>query len=200
MERIGGEQGAPHAERLDQGRHGRNLVGGVADLLVRQDQGGLAGEGAQHVRRRPVVQMVEAAPERLAVERDDARPGRRRAVAQGPGVPAEGGLQRGRIERLEQGAHGVDGRRAAEAGAEGRVEALAMHADEHPNAAVGGGAGQDGQHREEQQVGERVALALAAAWVRDLLQGGEQASERHHDGLRHGRGGAGPPLTGHPPP
>lgn len=37
MERVGGEQDAPHAERLDQGRHGRNLVGGVADLLVRQD-------------------------------------------------------------------------------------------------------------------------------------------------------------------
>src|SRR5688500_12247203 len=122
MERVGGEQGAPHAENLDQGLHGRNLVGCVADLPVRQDQGGLAGEGAQHVRRRPVVQMVEAAPERLAVERDDARSGCRCRIAQLSGMPAEGGLHLGRIERLEQGAHGGDGRRAAEAGAEGRVE------------------------------------------------------------------------------
>jgi hypothetical protein len=50
--------------------------------------------------------MVEAAPEGLAVERDDARSGRRRRrITQPSGMPAEGGLRRGRIERLEQGAH-----------------------------------------------------------------------------------------------
>src|SRR3954468_7725235 len=35
-----------------------------------------------------------------------------------------------------------------------------------------------------QQGSEAVAPALAAARVRDLLQGGEQAGERHHGGLR----------------
>jgi hypothetical protein len=44
--------------------------------------------------------------------------------------------------------------------------------DEQADAAVGGGAGQDGQHREQQQGSEAVALALAAAWVGDLVQGG----------------------------
>ena len=126
------------------------------------------------MRRSPVVQIVEAALERLAVARDDARSGRRCRIAQLSGMPAEGGLQLGRGERLEQGAHGVDGRRSAEAGAEGRVEALAMHADEHPNAAVGGGARQDGQHGEEQQVGERIAPALRAARVRALFQQGQR--------------------------
>ena len=100
-------------------------------------------------------------------------------------MAAEGGLQLGRVERVQEGAQRVDGRGAAEAGAEGGVEPLAVHADEQADAAVGGRAGQDGQDAEQQQVGEAVAPALAAARVRDL-QGGEQAGERHHGGLRCG--------------
>ena len=57
-----------------------------------------------------------------------------------------------------------------------------MHADEGQDAAVGGGAGQDGQHGEEQQVGERVAATLTATRVGDPFQGGEQAGERYHGG------------------
>jgi hypothetical protein len=111
-------------------------------------------------------------------------------------MSAERGLQLGWIERLEQAAQGIDCRGAAEAGAEGGIEMLAMHGDEGPHAAVGGGAGQDRQYREQQQVGEAVALALAAAWVGDLLQGGEQAGERHHGGLR----GKGMALNSPDPP
>ena len=59
-----------------------------------------------------------------------------------------------------------------------------MHADEQADAAVGGGAGQDGQHRKQQQGGKAVTLSLAAARIGDLFQGGEQAGERHHGGLR----------------
>src|SRR4051794_41254181 len=93
---------------------------------------------------------------------------------------AEGGLDLGRVERVEEGARGVDGGRATEAGTEDGVEPLAMHADEQADAAVGGGAGQDGQYREQQQVGERVAATLPAARVRDPFQGGEQPGERYH--------------------
>ena len=59
-----------------------------------------------------------------------------------------------------------------------------MHADEQADAAVGGGAREDRQDREQQQGSEAVTLALAAARVGDLFQGGEQAGERHHGGLR----------------
>src|SRR5215217_332242 len=183
---VGGEQRSPHAELPDQGLRRRDLLGRGADLLVRQDQRGLAGEGAQHVRGRRVVQVVEAAPERLAVERDHPRPRSRCRLAERPGMPAEGGLQIGRLERLEQAAERVHGRRAPEARAEGGVQALPVDADEDPDAAVGGGARQDGQHGEEQQVGERVAAALPAARVGDLFQGGDQASERHHGGSSTG--------------
>src|SRR3982751_6538095 len=88
------------------------------------------------------------------------------------------------VPSMQEGAQRVDGRGAAEAGAEGGVEPLAMHADEQADAAVGGRAGQDGQHREQQQVGEAVTLALAAARVGDPVQGGEQAGERHHGSFR----------------
>ena len=71
VQRIGGEQDASHPEFLDQGLDGRDLLGSVADLPVRQDQGGLAGKRAQHVRGRDIVQMVEAALERLTIEGDD---------------------------------------------------------------------------------------------------------------------------------
>src|SRR5688572_4311664 len=126
----------------------------------------------------------EAAAQRLAIQRDDPPPWRGGGVTKMLGMAAEGGLDRGRVERVHEGAQRVDGRGAAEAGAEGGVEPLAMHADEQADAAVGGGAGQHRQHREQQQGSEAVTLALAAARVGDLVQGGEQAGERHHGGLR----------------
>jgi hypothetical protein len=81
MQRVGGEQHAPQAEVIDQGLHGRNLVGRAGDLLVRQNQCGLGGEGTEHVRGGAVVQVVEAATQRLAIERNDAQPRLRNAVA-----------------------------------------------------------------------------------------------------------------------
>ena len=74
MQGIGGEQHPAHAECFDQRLRGRDLLGRATDLLVRQDQRGLAGERAQHVRCGAVVQMVEAALERFAVQRDDTEP------------------------------------------------------------------------------------------------------------------------------
>jgi hypothetical protein len=180
---VGGEQDAPQAQPLDQRLRRRDLVA-LDDLLVGQDERRLAGERAEHLRRGPVVQVVEAAAQRLAVQRDDPLRRRSGGAPELLGVAAEGGLEVGRVERVQEGAQRVDGRRAPEAGAEGGVEPLAVHADEQADAAVGGGARQDGQHREQQQVGQRVALALAATRVGDLLQGGEQAGERHHGGFR----------------
>ena len=181
MQGIGGEQDATHAEGPDQRLRRRDLVA-FGDLLMSQDERRLAGERAEHLGGGPVVQVVEAALERLAVERDHPRSARRHPAAQPSGVPAKGGLQLGRVERQEQGAQRVDGRRPAQRGAEHRVQALAMHGDEHQDAAVGGGAREDGQHREQQQVGQRVAPSLAAARVGDPVQGGEQVGERHHGG------------------
>src|SRR3954453_8587980 len=200
---VGGEQDAAQAQPLDQ-RLGRRDLVAPGDLLVGQDQRGLAGEGAEHLGGGPVVEMVEAAPQRLAVQRDDTPPRRGGSAIEPLGVAAEGGLQLGRVERVEEGAQGVDGGGAAEAGAEGGVEPLAVRADEQADAAVGGGAGQDGKDAEQQQGSQGIAPALPAARVRDLLQGGEQAGERHHGGLRCGGrsvlNGPGAPLLPRPHP
>jgi len=40
---------------------------------VREDQGGVTGEGAEHVDRLAVGQVVEAAAQRLAIECDRAQ-------------------------------------------------------------------------------------------------------------------------------
>jgi hypothetical protein len=171
---------------------------------VGQDERVLAGERAEHLRRGPVVQVVEAAPQRLAVQRDDPPPRRGGGVPELLGMVAEGGLDLGRVERVEEGAQGVDGGCATEAGTEDGVEPLAMHADEQADAAVGGSAGQDGKDAEQQQGSQGIALALPAARVRDLLQGGEQAGEGHHGGLRCGGrsvlNGPGAPLLPRPHP
>jgi hypothetical protein len=200
---IGGEQDAAQAQPLDQRLRRRDLVA-FGDLLVGQDERRLAGERAEHLGGGPVVQVVEAAAQRLAVQRHDPPPRRGGGVIELLGVAAEGGLQLGRVERVQEGAQRVDRRGAAEAGAEGHVQPLAMHADEQADAAVGGGAGQHRQDAEQQQVGEAVAPALAAARVGDPVQGGEQAGERHHGSFR-GEGStlnssAAPPVPRPPTP
>jgi hypothetical protein len=194
---VGGEQGAAHAELLDQGPRRRDLLGRGTDLPVGQDQGGLAGERAEHVRGGRVVQVVEAAPEGLAVQGDDGRRARpRRRLVQPPGVAAESRLEVGGIEGQEQVAQRVHGRDPAQAGAEGGVQALPVHVDERQDAAVGGGAGQHGEGREQEQVGQRVAPALAAARVGDLRKGCEQSGERDHGCLHDERRR----LNDHPSP
>src|SRR3712207_4959770 len=180
---VGGEQHAPYPEFLDQGLGGADLVA-LIDLLVGQDERRLAGEGAEHLGGGLVVEMVEAAPQRLAVQGDDPPPWPGGGVPKMLGMTAKSGLDRGRIERVQQGAQRVDSRGATEAGAEGGVEPLAVHADEQADATVGGGAGQHRQDAEQQQESEAVTLALAAARIGDLAQGGEQAGEWHHGGLR----------------
>jgi hypothetical protein len=151
VQRVSGEQHTPHPEFLDQGLDGGDLVA-LGDLLVGEDERRFAAESTQHLGSGLVIQVIEAAPEGFAVERDDAPAGRRGRTAQLGGMVAEGGLKLGRIEGLEQGAQRVDRRRGPEAGAEGGVEPLAMHADEQADTAVGGGAGQHGQDAEQQQV------------------------------------------------
>src|SRR5215213_7136879 len=88
---IGGEQDAAQAQLLDQHLDRRDLVA-FDDLLMREDKGRLAGERAQHLGGGLVVQMVEAAPKRLAVQRDDPPPWWSHAATEMLGMVAEGGL------------------------------------------------------------------------------------------------------------
>src|SRR5215213_8160480 len=87
---VGGEQDAPQAQLSDQ-RLGRRDLVALGDLLMGQDERRLAGEGAEHLRRGLVVEMVEAAAQRLAVQRDDPTPRCGGDVTKMLGVAAEGG-------------------------------------------------------------------------------------------------------------
>ena len=125
--------------------------------MVRQDQRRVAGKRAQHVCRGAVVQMVEAAAQRLAIERDGAPAVRGAGSIQVASMAAKGRLQGVGIERHEQVAQGVHRWRTSEPGTEEGVEALAVDGHEGDDALVRGRPGQHSQDREQQQVAHRVA-------------------------------------------
>ena len=91
MQGVGGEQDAAQAQLLDQ-RLGRRDLIAFGDLLMREDEGRLAGEGAQHLGGGLVVQMVEAAAQRLAIQRDDPLPWWSGGVTKMLGMAAQSGF------------------------------------------------------------------------------------------------------------
>src|SRR3954452_24403990 len=64
------EDAAGQAERFDQGLDGWDLVRPLRDDFMGQDDPMIDGESAQHMRRLSVREGIEAAPERLAVDRN----------------------------------------------------------------------------------------------------------------------------------
>src|SRR5918912_1069795 len=101
-------------------------------------------------------------------------------------VAAKGGLEIRRVEGEEEIAQGVHGRSTPEVSTKDGVQALPVHAHEGDDALVRGRPRQHGQDREQKQMGQRIAPALRAARVLDLVEGSEQGSERHHGGLHQG--------------
>ncbi len=58
MQRIGGEQHARKAQFAHRPGYRCDLVRRTSELLVRQDQGGIAGKGAEDVSRFTIVEVV----------------------------------------------------------------------------------------------------------------------------------------------
>jgi len=127
-------------------------------------------EGAEHLRRGAVAELVKAAAQRLAIERDAAlsRCGTRR-LQQG-GIAAEGRLHPGRIEPLEDVADGGVRGRSTPLQAEGRVQLAAVDGDESDDATIRVAAGYDRKNGEQQQVGQLVELSLRPARIMDVRQ------------------------------
>ena len=84
-------------------------------------------------------------------------------------------------------AQGVHGWGSPEAGAEDRVQALALESDEGDDALVGGRTGQHGEDGEQQQVAQAVALPLRATWIAHLGERGKQGSKWHQGDLHEAR-------------
>jgi hypothetical protein len=178
MQRVGGEHHAGQAQRRDQLRRRRDLTGGAGDLAVGEDQRSLRGKGAQHVRSGLVTHVVEAAPKRFAVQGHRAQARLRPFPVQVTRVAAKGGFKVGRVKRNQQIAQRVERRRAAEAGAEGVVQALTMDADKGDDALIRTRPGQDRKDGEEQQVRQGVPFALRPPRIGDVAQSGQQSPER----------------------
>src|SRR3982751_4268214 len=70
---VDGKDAAGQAERFDQGLDGWDLVRRLLDDFMGQDDPMIDGESAQHMRRLSVREGIKAAPERLAVDRNEAR-------------------------------------------------------------------------------------------------------------------------------
>ena len=92
MQGIGGEEHTGQTQLRDQHRHARDLARRPGHLLVGQDERGITGKRAEHVSRFLIVQAIEAAAQRLTIERDDAHPVRPDGPLQ-PTFRRCGGLQ-----------------------------------------------------------------------------------------------------------
>src|SRR3954466_16069478 len=104
----------------------RDLVGLAVDLDMSEHEGGIGGKCAQHLHGGLVMEIVEAAAQRLAIEGDAARPRRGTSRLQQGGVTAEGRLYRSRIEPLEDVADRRVRGRPTPAQSESGIELVAM--------------------------------------------------------------------------
>jgi hypothetical protein len=144
--------------------------------------------------RFPVVQVIEAAAQRLAIECDGALPGHPDGSVQLLRMATEGGFEIVPLERQEQTAQRIHRRRPAQAGAEGGIQAVALDRDEGDDLLVGGRACQNRENREQQQMAQAVALPLSAARIVDFAalplrvgECGKQRTKRHQGDLHQTR-------------
>src|SRR3954462_4912244 len=124
-------------------------------------------------------QVIKAAAQCLAIERDGAHPVRPDGPVQRSRMVTEGDLEIVPAERQEEITQGVHGRSAPKAGPKGRIQAVALDGDEGDDPLVGGRTRQDREHREQQQMAHAVALSLWTAWIADRGERGKQGTERH---------------------
>jgi hypothetical protein len=103
---------------------------------MRQDQRGVGGKRTQHMRGGLIVQVVETAPQRFAVQRDGPPIAPAGPLVEVTRVAAKDSFQIGRVEGEEEIAQGVDGRSTLEASAEDSVQALPVHSHEGDDALI----------------------------------------------------------------
>jgi len=131
-----------------------DLVGFIVNVDMGEHKGGVGGKCAEHLCGGAVIEAVETATQRLAVEGNAALPrGRATGALELVCVAAEDVLDRAWIERSKDVADGGMGRRTAAAQCEGPIEAPAINVDEGDDATIRVAAGHDGQDRKQQYVG-----------------------------------------------
>jgi hypothetical protein len=136
VQRIERDEMAGDAELSEQGLHGRDLVGFVGNVDMGKHKGGVGGECAEHLGGGAVIEVVEAAAQRLAIEGNAGLSGPCACGLQKGGMAAEDLLDRIRVEPLKNVADGSMSGRAAPAQSEERVQAAAMDVDEGDDSTI----------------------------------------------------------------
>src|SRR6201994_1921026 len=161
IHRIASIDHAGEAELADQGRHARNFVGLAVDRKMGEDD--LLGdrERAQRMHRLAIVDMIEASPERLAIQCDERQSFLGGAVAHKMlRIAARGRLKRLATDRMQEQAHRVDGGRTLEVAAEHLVENLPTLAHENDNMGETLRTRQNRQDTEQKKIRQREAPPL----------------------------------------
>ena len=160
-------------EFVEQPLRGGDLVRFLLDIDVGQDQTGPGVECVQQLGRLAIAEIVEAAPQRLAVERDAASRRIGRLARQTGGVQAENLLDGLRVEALEDVANGGMGGRTLPAQPECCVQLDAVDLDEGFDGSKGVPAGHHGEDREQQDMVQLVEHALGPSRVGDFAEQAE---------------------------
>ena len=167
VQSVEGKQPPRQSQRFDEPLGGLNLVVfvGILNQHLSQHDALPDGEGAQHLGGPGVLEAVQAAPQRFAVQGDDgAVPGQSRRVV----LEVRGDL------RAVQPPQGIADRAicrgAPPAAAERLIQPGLVGAHELMDAPVRGRPAHHRQDAEQQQMRQVIELPLGAAWVRDWQQ------------------------------
>ena len=153
---------------------------------MREHQGGVGGERAEHLDGGTLMEVVEAAAQRLAIQGDAALSRCGARGLQQSGVAAEARLYGGRIEPVENVAHGGVGGCAAPLQTEGGVQPATMDVDEGDDAATRVAAGHDGEDGEQQYMRQLVFHSLPTTGIGNVCQHVQQRRKCSHGNLRVG--------------
>jgi hypothetical protein len=164
----------------------RDLVGLLGDIDMSEYKRTIGGEGAQYLGGSAIVEIVEAAAQRLAIKCDAALSGCSVCCLKQGCMLTEHHLDLGWIEPLEDVTDRGVSRCTAPLQPEGRVQLTAMDIDEGDDAPIRVAAGYDGEDGEQQYVGKLVFLTLSTTRVGNFRQQVQERRECGHGNLRLG--------------
>jgi hypothetical protein len=170
MHRIARDDMARYVEFFQQFLHGRNFVGFLVDVDMRQHQRRVDGERAEHLFCLGVVEAIETTFERLAIKRDNSRAGTRRVNVQVGRVFAKGHFNIRRRQPLQNIPDRRMRGRPFPAYLESLVQLSPMDLDEGADAAIRVGAAHDRQNGKQQDVRQLIEFAFGAPWIGDCRE------------------------------
>jgi len=180
MHGIDGDHGIGQAKRSEQSSHSGDLIGLVVTVDMRQHQSRVGSEGTKQVRGTAVDEVIEAAPQGLAVNRNMTATVAGDGAVQRRGMVAERPLDRGGIELPQDSADRRVGWRFPPSHTECFAQLSEVNIDEAVDCPIGIGTGNDSQDREQDHMRQLIELALCSSWIFDLGQQGNKRRERLH--------------------